>query len=401
MPKKATIRTRQRGKTFSYSFDAGKHPVTGRRKVIEKGGFPTAQEAYDAGVIAYTDWKSGNIGITSERVLLKDYLMAWLENVSRPQTKRNTYKVYLYAITHSINPYIGSIVLQDLRPRDCAALLQKLADNGLHRASIAIVRSVLLSALKHAVYPAEIITINAAANMKIPNNTNTDAAVKRTIISPEDIQRILSEHPFGTRYHIPILLAYHTGMRIGEVLGLEWSCIDFEKQAIHVRQGQCTSLLPRRTYIDTPKTEKSRREILIDGGLLSELRRWQTRQKENRLRGGAAYQNAFTGADGYIFTQSAGLPVPPEATPRNFVCTDERGRVVQYHALSCALRKRYGLNTHSFRHTHATRLIEAGAKPVAVAARLGHADATITQNLYTHDTEAMQKETLALFTKTL
>jgi len=55
------------------------------------------------------------------------------------------------------------------------------------------------------------------------------------------------------------------------------------------------------------------------------------------------------------------------------------------------------LNTHSFRHTHATRLIEAGAKPVDVAARLGHADATITQNLYTHDTDEMKKETARIF----
>ena len=59
--------------------------------------------------------------------------------------------------------------------------------------------------------------------------------------------------------------------------------------------------------------------------------------------------------------------------------------------------QRHGLNAHSFRHTHATKLIEAGAKPVDVAARLGHADATITQNLYTHDTEEMRQETAAIF----
>lgn len=67
-----------------------------------------------------------------------------------------------------------------------------------------------------------------------------------------------------------------------------------------------------------------------------------------------------------------------------------------HDTLKNALR-RLGLNSHSFRHTHATRLIEAGAKPVDVAARLGHADATITQNLYTHDTEEMKKETARIF----
>ena len=57
----------------------------------------------------------------------------------------------------------------------------------------------------------------------------------------------------------------------------------------------------------------------------------------------------------------------------------------------------HGINSHSLRHTHTTKLIEAGAKPVAVVAHFSHKDATITQNLYTHDTEATQKETARIF----
>ena len=55
------------------------------------------------------------------------------------------------------------------------------------------------------------------------------------------------------------------------------------------------------------------------------------------------------------------------------------------------------INAHSFRHTHAMQLISVRAKPVAVAARLGHADAAITQNLYTHNTEEMKQEIVCLF----
>ena len=62
----AQIRTRKRGKrgTYSYIFEAGK--IDGKRKVVEKGGFPTKAAAYKAGVEAYTDFLHGNIGITSE-----------------------------------------------------------------------------------------------------------------------------------------------------------------------------------------------------------------------------------------------------------------------------------------------------------------------------------------------
>lgn len=401
MPKKATIRTRQRGKTFSYSFDAGKHPVTGRRKVIEKGGFETAQEAYDAGVAAYTNWKSGNIGLTSEKVLLKDYLHMWLENVSRPQVKRSTYLSYAYHITHNINPYIGDIVLQELRPRDCAELMKKLVDRGLHRSTLSSTRNVLSSALKYAIYPAEIIITNAAANITIPKNVTDTSQVKRTVISSEQIQAILHDWPFGSKLYMPILISYHTGMRISEVLGLEWDAIDFTAKTIHVRQGQCFSRAARRSYLDTPKTKKSDRTILVDTGLLNELLRWKKQQATNRLTKGTTYQTIFTDKDRFLFTQSVSLPPSPSTIAHDMVCTDDHGRIVSYSSLSDILRKNYGFNTHSFRHTHATKLIEAGAKPVAVAARLGHTDATITQNLYTHDTEAMQKETLTIFEKSL
>ena len=80
------IRIRKRGNTYSYSFDISKNP----RRMKEKGGFATEDEAFDAGVKAYADWKSGNIGITSEKVKLRDYLAAWLENVVRPNVKRMT-----------------------------------------------------------------------------------------------------------------------------------------------------------------------------------------------------------------------------------------------------------------------------------------------------------------------
>lgn len=279
MAKKATIRTRRRGKTYSYSFDAGKNPTTGKRRAIEKGGYATEQEAYDAGVAAYADWKSGNIGITSERILLRDYLAAWLENVSRPNIAQLSYENYAFAIRMRIVPHLGGIALQDLRPRDVDAWLHKLAAEGL--------------------------------------------------AAP-------------------------------------------------------------------PKTKTSTRTIHLDGHIVDALRSWKRQQSENALRLGGAYQCVYEAADGRILTE-ARIEKPPEGSVlRQFVCTDRFGLPVLYGAFRQMLQ-RHGLNAHSFRHTHATKLIEAGAKPVDVAARLGHADATITQNLYTHDTEEMRQETAAIF----
>ena len=89
---------------------------------------------------------------------------------------------------------------------------------------------------------------------------------------------------------------------------------------------------------------------------------------------------------------------PKDFTRRLLVCTDGKGKAVNRVTLATALKK-YGLNFNSLRYAHATKLIENEAIPKDTASRLGHTDATITQNLYTHDMEEMQRSTVEIFEK--
>ena len=104
----AQVRTRKRGKTFSYIFEAGK-TADGKRKVVEKGGFATKSEAYNAGVAAYNDYLHGNIGITSEKITLKDFITAWLENIVVLNVKLNTMKTYQSRFINQILPYLNEV----------------------------------------------------------------------------------------------------------------------------------------------------------------------------------------------------------------------------------------------------------------------------------------------------
>ena len=397
MAKKATIRTRKRGKTYSYSFDAGKNPATGRRKMVEKGGYETEQEAYDAGVAAYADWKSGNIGITSERIKLKDYLAAWLENVSRPNVTRGTYADYESAIRVRINPILGEMYVQDIRPRDIDAWIKALAEKGLSRSSLSLSRTVLSFALKYAVYPAEIIPVNPCTGISIPRSA-PKKILERSIITPEQFDALMKKYPPGHKYHITLLLSYHTGARIGEVLGLTWDDVDIQNGTIYIFRQLSSAGRRCRMYFSAPKNKTSTRKIYVDPVLIAALRQWKGLQAKNELRLGNAYQMVYEDAEGRLYSAPKIEAALPDMTRRPLVCTDRFGLPVTYAGLRCLLSAA-GLNSHSFRHTHATRLIEAGANPVDVAARLGHADATITQNLYAHDTEDMQRETAAIFAR--
>jgi integrase len=382
----ARVRTRKRGDTYSYIFEAGK--VNGKRKVIEKGGFASEDEAYDAGVAAYSDWKHGNIGITSNRITLQDYLASWLkvmESTVGPST------IVLYASRIKvINSYLGDIQLQELRPRDVDRMVLSMRDSGSAYSTIALTKTVLHNALQYAVYPAELIAANPADAIKVPRSAPRNV-VPRQVITPEKLEAMVRKYPFGHHVHIPFMLAYYTGMRAGEVLGLAWEDIDLERGTLCIRQ-QLGYINGTGIVLSPPKTSSSNRLIMIDSKLLALLKRWKAHQKAVEMQMGGSYCHILVDEHHALHNISKGLPVPRGLRRVSLVCTHEDGRYVTKDCLFYATR-REGINMHSFRHTHATLLAENGAPPKDVAARLGHKNVNVTLNTYTHVTDNMRKNT--------
>ena len=396
MAKVAQVRTRKRGKTFSYIFEAGK-TADGKRKVVEKGGFPTKDTAYKAGVAAYNDYLHGNIGITSEKITLKDFMTAWLDNEVALRAKPTTVQTYQSHLKNHILPHLGEVKVQELSPARLDAWIKKLLRGGLAQNTLSVIYAIISAALKYAVYPSQLISFNPAAYIEIPKNAPRNV-VKRTIITPEQFTALLEKYPFGTPMYIPLLLLYHTGMRLGEVLGLSWQDIDFAAKKINLHR-QLQYLSKRGYFFTTLKTESSNRYIIVDDFLLGELKRWQAQQAVNEKTFGDSYVYVYRENDGHIERRLKRLPAP-DGEEVSLICTRDDGRTIMHNMIVISLRKN-GFNAHSFRHTHATQLIENGATPKGVAGRLGHASTAITQNLYAHNTEKLQEETASIFVKNL
>ena len=155
----------------------------------------------------------------------------------------------------------------------------------------------------------------------------------------------------------------------------------------------------RGYFFTTLKTESSKRYIIIGDYLLGELRRWQNQQIENEKLFDDSYVYVYREANNRVVSCSKALQAS-DAERVKLICTREDGQIYRRTAFAKYLRKE-GLNSHSFRHTHATQLIESGVEAKAVAGRLGHADASITQNLYTHNTLKLQEKAAAVFKEIL
>ena len=234
----STIRTRKRGRTYSYIFEAGQ--VNGKRKTVEKGGFKTKEAAYNAGVEAYADFKHGNIGIVSDHITLKDYMDNWLHGVAAVNVRASTLSQYQKMIKYHVTPLLSDIDIQDLTPAILDSWMRQLTRKGRTQRSLKLILAILRQALNYAVYPSNLIQSNPALYIKVPRTAPRDL-VKRRIIAPHEFAALMEAFPTGHVMHIPTLLLYNTGMRVAEVAGLRWQDIDLKQMTISVNNRSAIS----------------------------------------------------------------------------------------------------------------------------------------------------------------
>ncbi len=388
----AIVRTRKRGRTYSYIFEAGQ--VNGKRKTVEKGGFRTKEDAYNVGVEAYTDFKHGNIGIVSDHITLKVYMDNWLQGVAAVNVRESSLSQYQKMTKYHVTPLIGDIDIQDLTPAILDRWMRQLTRKGLAQKSLKLILAILRQALNYAVYPSNLIQSNPALYIKVPRTAPRDL-VKRKIITPQEFAVLMEAFPDGHVMHIPTLLLYNTGMRIAEVAGLRWQDIDLKKMTISVNKQIRYIAKDKKYCITPPKTRSSQRTFTITSELVRELTAWKADQATQELVHGKHYVYVYEEPDGTIRNMSKGLP-SGSLTRVDLVCTKSNGHSYSVDCMRKQLNAK-GYNSHSFRHTHATLLVEAGASIKGVANRLGQSTTQLTEQVYTHATKKMDRDTASLF----
>jgi integrase len=153
-------------------------------------------------------------------------------------------------------------------------------------------------------------------------------------------------------------------MRRGELLGLRWRDVDWDRRVLCVRQtiGQ----LRGAPDIKAPKTKSSLRDIPVQAEVFDALRAHKRQQNARRLAVGAAWLD-----QDLVFTSSGGTPIQPDNLKRDYNRLVKRAGVPR-------------IRIHDLRHTHVTLAIQQGANIKAVSQRVGHRDVSITLSIYAH-----------------
>lgn len=319
----------------------------------------------------------------SPDMTLTQWLLHWFETYVVRNVKRSTAVSYQGIINNHIAPKIGSYKLCELNIDILQTFFNTEADSGnakgggLSPKTLQNIKRMLHKALKKAA-ELELVTKNYSDYVDIPS---VDYAEMR-VLTVEEEQRLVSvltrsDNPMD----LGMLIALALGLRLGEVLGLQWRDIDTKNKVVHIRRT--VNRLPTlddphhtEMVIGTPKSKKSKRDIPITDDFLKLFKKFTAR---THMRYGSRSD------EDYIFHGlKASKPCEPKNMQRHF-------KKVVIEELDIK-----GATFHSLRHTFATRAIEKGVDVKTLSELLGHSDVSITLNRYAHVLDEHKRNTMAI-----
>lgn len=349
--------------TWSYVCDVGRGP-DGKRRQRTKGGFATRQEADRAlrETLASTD---EHRYIAPSRLTLGQFLESeWLPAV-RATVRPTTLAQYRQAVRVHLVPALGGVALQALSPAHLNALYADLLESGrsdgtggLSPKSVRHVHVAVRKALGDAVRWGR-----AARNVAAAASPPRLVAPELRVWTVEQLRAFLVGVAGGRLFAAWLTLAT-TGLRRGELLGLEWRDIDLDARRLSVRRA--VTVVNGRPVATEPKTVKGRRTLALDTATVAALREHRRAQLAERIRHADVWHDS-----GLVFCHEDGSAIHPEQLSRAFT----------RHAKAAGVP---AIGIHGVRHSYATAALAAGESLKVVSERLGHASVSMTLDVYSH-----------------
>ena len=388
----------KRGNKYRYKLHLGKNAVTGKPEQFNSVSFDTEEEAdiemelhkskldYEKKLKRMQALMPNVQGMMpavpslqplASTMTVADLLRKWREDSVEVKDRKTTGDQYESIIEGVIIPFLGHIPLTELQRGHLQNWVKSMRENGGRTGKGLAPRTIhsyfarLNTALRYAI-KEKLILENPASDVALPPVGNR----RSQKVSPYQVKQILDALR-GTQYHWITFIGFHTGLRIGEILGLLWKYIDLDAGTLEVAHG-LTAQKGNGLVLGPPKTDASRRTIHLNKTTVKALGEHQRRQKAESALLGKRWTT-----DSPVFVNTKG----------NFI----HGQGVTDAFREVATQLGYKLTFHATRHAHATICLKGGVAMKTVSERLGHSSIVITMDLYAHVLEGMDKEAAAIF----
>lgn len=297
-------------------------------------------------------------------IRLGRFLEEWLTTAIEPNCLSvNTAASYRGIVQRHLVPALGKKRLRDLTVLDVDHLLHHKYEAGLSSSTVQRIRMILVKALRHA-ERRDLVHRNVAALTDLRRATRREGRS----LTPEQARQLLAasqNHPLG----ITVQLGLYLGLRPGEVLGLQWSDIDFDERTLSVRR----SLKRENNHLKfgPPKTHGSMRTLKMSDQLASALQLHAAEQRRLRVAAGELWHEIDL-----VVATEIGTPVDPSNSRRALNDFCERAGVGHW-------------SPNQLRHSFASLMSLSGAPMEEVADAMGHVDTRMTSQVYRHNLKAV------------
>ena len=294
-----------------------------------------------------------------------EWLDYWYETYCKPNARPATQRTYEGYIRLYLHPRLGNIPLNKVTINDVqqmctwmmteARMDQKNGDSGLSDSQVRNCYSLCDRVLKKAV-AEKLIARNPTKGCKLPPNRPNEMKV----LSREDMQKVLIQAKEENYYEL-FLLEFATGLRLGELMALQWDDVDLVTGELRINKQ--VNLVGSKLVISEPKTKAAVRTLILPPSVRKVLAEYKTRVNSRWL---------------FPSPKKEDLPIIPSAVSRRLHTLLEHAGCEQ-------------VRFHDLRHTFATHALASGVDAKTLSGILGHTNASFTLDTYTHVTPDMQR----------
>uniref|UniRef100_UPI0040567981 tyrosine-type recombinase/integrase n=1 Tax=Acetatifactor sp. TaxID=1872090 RepID=UPI0040567981 len=313
--------------------------------------------------------KHNNIGASSQ-MTVDAWFDYWIAEIKAPTVRFNTVRNYTERYNINIKPYLGSMIISEVKAMHCQNVLNAMAEK-YKGSTIEQCRITMCSMFYYAAINGIIPVSPISKIVKLPKRVEK----KVRFLTVEEQNKFLQQAE-GSAYYHQFLLVLQTGLRTGELVGLKWEDLDFESRKITVSRSMEFRYGYQEFKIGEPKSKYGYRTIPMTQTAYDILR-LKASEKDTRYVCDEKYAD-------FVFLCRKGSPIKNSTYDTALYKLTEKAGIEH-------------ISMHTLRHTFATRCIEAGMRPKTLQGILGHANIGITMNLYVHNTEEEKEKEIKKF----